>query len=718
MTKQQILQQVSEEQIIQRYLPDFNPRRTKNYRSPFSDKDDKPSLNFYREQNSWRFKSHNTGHQGDVFQFVADLKNLDCKKQFTSVLETITQDLSLNGFDINHQAPLKPNTPKRTADKKTLNIIYENGYTKAFLDYFHQFKISVDELVRFNVRQVKMHEFVSNAGKKLRFDYGKSGQIVACYLVNERIKLYLPFIQDLQEKAFGYKDQTANDIFGFEQAKNKVAELNSKLPFLIVAAGEKDCLALNANGFDAISFQSENTIPISANLKEVALLSDTIYIAYDNDEAGKKAAEKLAKESGWSLLTIPSAFKDIAEFFKANTAEDFKPMVTVAAKPAEPVAPEEPPPGFTIFHAVEQYLDRHYNLRFNTIKLELEISPRNENNFEPLNENDLFVEMNKRGVRIGMDKLITILKSSYVPKFNPLRHYFESLPPWDEETDHLAQLSNHLHCTDQAELSIQFQKWMVRAVRCALEPSYYNKQALILVHSEQNSGKTSFCRFLCPPALQDYIAENISDDKDSRIALAKNFLINLDELSSLAKHEINSLKSLFSKDIINERLPYDRKNSIIHRVSSFIGSTNMAEFLTDETGSVRWLCFEIKGIDWKYRQNIQIDQCWAMAYSLFREGIDCDMSRDEIECNEKRNSKFQQRTAESEIIPEYLLPGSENDQGSVFLNATQIMVYIQIWAPTLRINKINIGRAMAANGFLRTKDTSHDRYGYWVLKRK
>jgi predicted P-loop ATPase len=199
---------------------------------------------------------------------------------------------------------------------------------------------------------------------------------------------------------------------------------------------------------------------------------------------------------------------------------------------------------------------------------------------------------------------------------------------------------------------------MVRSVRCALEPSYYNKQAFILVHSAQNSGKTSFCRFICPPALQEYIAENISDDKDSRIALAKNFIINLDELSSLAKHEINSLKSLFSKDIINERLHYDRKNSIIHRVASFIGSTNMAEFLTDETGSVRWLCFEIKGIDWNYRQNVQIDQCWAMAYRLFKEGIDCDMSRDEIDRNEKRKRKFQQRTDEAEIIPEYLLPGS------------------------------------------------------------
>ena len=96
-------------------------------------------------------------------------------------------------------------------------------------------------------------------------------------------------------------------------------------------------------------------------------------------------------------------------------------------------------------------------------------------------------------------------------------------------------------------------------------------------------------------------------DKDARILLCKNFLINLDELSSLAKKEINTLKSYFSKDQINERLPYDRKNTILPRISSFIGSTNRDTFLDDETGSVRWLCFQITGINWNYRQEINID---------------------------------------------------------------------------------------------------------------
>ena len=261
----------------------------------------------------------------------------------------------------------------------------------------------------------------------------------------------------------------------------------------------------------------------------------------------------------------------------------------------------------------------------------------------------------------------------------------------------------------------QFTKWIVRSLKCALIEGYYNKQAFIIVHSKQNSGKTTFCRFLCPPALQNYLAENISDDKDSKIAIAKNFLINLDELSSLAKHEINSLKALFSKDIINERLPYDRKNSIIHRVASFIGSTNMAEFLTDETGSVRWLCFEIKKIDWNYKNVIDINLVWAQAYELFLAGYDCEMSVDDIYKNEMRNSKFQQLSAEAEMIPNYFSPSTEGI--GVFSTSTDILLYLSTFT-NIRLNKIMVGKAMPICGFKRVKDPISDRYGYYVNKLK
>lgn len=705
MTKLQLLEKVSEEEIVKFYLPEFQPGAGKNYKSPFGAKDDKPSLSFYKGKKGINFKSHNTGHQGDVFQFVADIKNIDCKANFASLIDSIAQDFSLNGF-------AEKEIPKQT-------ISFEKAPSVTMLKYFEQFKIDLETLIKFNVQQVKFHSFISKSGKLCKFDYRKLNKLAICYTVNSRIKLYFPKIEGIQEKTFGFKNQNTSDIFGFTQL--------DKCENLFITAGEKDCLALNANGLTGVSFQSENTMPSAKQIDILRSKAKNIFLIYDNDEAGKSASEKICKTFSLTNISLPVGIKDVAEFFKIYDSANFEDLISLEKFWVEKKsvtkdiskAPDEEheEEAWTIFHQAEKYLSQHYDIRFNSISLEHEISVKNENKFSGLNENDLFVEINKRGIKLGMDKLIAILKSNYVAKYNPFKNYFANLPAWDEKRDYIGELASYLHCDEAEELLEQFTKWIIRVVKCSLEEGYYNKQAFILVHSKQNSGKTTFCRFLCPPALRDYQAENISDDKDSKIAIAKNFLINLDELSSLAKHEINSLKSLFSKDIINERLPYDRKNSIIHRVASFLGSTNLAEFLTDETGSVRWLCFEIKKIDWNYKQNIDINKVWAQAFDLYKDGFECEMNVDDISKNEIRNSKFQQLSQEAEMIPNFLLTAEEKDGRATFCSSTDILIYLSSFT-SIRLNKVAIGRAMPVCGFKRVKNSLIDRYGYWVIKLK
>lgn len=708
MTKLQLLNQVSEADIFTKYIAGFNPSSRKNYQSPFGDKDEKPSLSVYKANGQLKFKSHNSGHQGDVFQFVADINNIDAKKDFSKVIEIIAKDFSLNGF--------------QESKLKNMHISYVKAYTKEFISYFTAYKINEETLKRYNINQVKFHEFISSGGKHCKFDYIALKQLVICYDINGKIKIYLPELKGKQKKSFPFKDQTTADIFGLAQLKEAFPSGKLDGP-LWLCAGEKDCLALNANGFNAIALQSETTIPTQEQIKLINDHTGEVRIIYDNDKPGKEASHRLSALTGWKSFSVPEDFKDVADFFKEKSATDFKavPMATLPGSVAKENSPdqelEEQKEIWTIFHEAEKFLARNFDLRFNTIKLELEIKRKTENDFRPLNENSLFVEMNKAGVKVGMDKLISILKSDFIEKYNPFIEYFSKLPKWDGKTDYLGELCSFISTTDDLSFGIQFTKWMMRAVKCATVEGYYNKQAFILIHNKQNSGKTTFCRFICPPALSEYFAENISDDKDSRIAIAKNFIINLDELSSLAKHEINSLKALFSKDIINERLPYDRKTSIIHRVTSFIGSTNMHEFLTDETGSVRWLCFEIKNIDWKYAKSVDINKCWAQAVGMIKEHLPCDMNKDEIEENEKRNSKFQQRSTEAELIPNYLKPALEKDMNATFMTASDILHYMSGFT-ILRLNKISIGRAMPLCGFQRAKESGSDRYGYWAIKLK
>ena len=57
------------------------------------------------------------------------------------------------------------------------------------------------------------------------------------------------------------------------------------------------------------------------------------------------------------------------------------------------------------------------------------------------------------------------------------------------------------------------------------------------------------------------------------------------------------------------------------RRANFIGSTNKDEFLTDETGSVRFVCIElIDKLNFSYKTEMKIDDVWRQAYSLYKNG--------------------------------------------------------------------------------------------------
>lgn len=377
--------------------------------------------------------------------------------------------------------------------------------------------------------------------------------------------------------------------------------------------------------------------------------------------------------------------------------------------------------GNTIFHITEDYLSENYEFRFNEITIDIELTNKNENDWKPLNEHALFVELKKTGINIPMNSLISILKSDFPVKFNPIRDYFNNLPKWDKKTDYISEFLNYIQLADENEREVfnhSFKKWTVRTVKCATIPAYFNKQAFILSDdgNAQNIGKSSWCRYLCPPQLSKFIAEDISNDKDARILLCKNFLINLDELAVLSKREINHLKAFFSKEQINERLPYDKKNSIIDRVASFIGSTNKSTFLQDETGSVRWIVFSVRNVDWSYKTDFDIDNLWIQAHALSKDTNFNEVfnPQDVIE-NEKRNEKYTIMSPERELINKFFkIPKNTTGTNVTFLTATEVLVSIKAQSSLQGLYSVGVGKALKAIGFERVKHAGV--YGYFVEK--
>lgn len=367
----------------------------------------------------------------------------------------------------------------------------------------------------------------------------------------------------------------------------------------------------------------------------------------------------------------------------------------------------------TVFDKVINYLNQKYQVRYNEIALEFEIRTKNED-WDELNINSLFIELIQSGVNVTLNKLEILLKSHLIEKYNPIQNYFENLQKWDGE-NHIQKFSGFVKTTDDQSFIKYFEKWLTRAVLCSLKKGYVNKQCLVLFNTKQNSGKTSFLRFLIPTELEKYYTEDIGIDKDGLISLCKSLIINIDELSVMSKIDVNTLKSFISKNTINARLPYDRKSSLMHRTASFCGSTNRSDFLTDETGSVRWQIFEVLEIDFNYSKEININQVWAQAYfnAFERKNYNPELTAEDILENEKRNEKFKQVSLEQEIILSHF---EKSENKNDFLTATDIMLVMNN-ALGVRLNIVKIGKALTNLKYDRIKHSKRQVYGY-LIKRK
>ncbi|AZI39965.1 virulence-associated E family protein [Elizabethkingia anophelis] len=367
----------------------------------------------------------------------------------------------------------------------------------------------------------------------------------------------------------------------------------------------------------------------------------------------------------------------------------------------------------TIFDRIRKYLAKKYQLRFNEIALEFEIKTEN-GDWTELNLNSLYIELTQAGINIAFNKLEILMRSHLITVFNPFQNYFQNLEKWDGE-NHIQRLTSFVKTTDAEPFQIHFEKWLTRSVLCALKKGYINKQCFVFYNTKQNSGKTSFLRFLIPPSLEKYYTEDIGVDKDGLIALCKNFIINIDELSVMSKTDVNILKAFISKNTVNARLPYDRKSSLMYRTSSFCGSTNRSDFLTDETGSVRWIIFEVLEIDFGYSKKININQVWAQAYhnAFERKNYNPELTAEDLVENEKRNEKFKQITLEQEILISHF---EKSENKNDFLTATEIMLAMSN-ALGVRMNNVKIGKALTALNFERIKHSKKQVYGY-LIKRK
>ena len=752
INKEKILEKVGgEEYLIRHLVPSFNTKiRNKNYKSIFSDKDDKPSMSIYQDKGTWKFKSFNTGHQGDAFRMWADYYGLDCKSQFPELLELINREMCL-GLDsdlkdigiVTQIIPEKKES-KQSLPSQTLNIQYITNPDLEIAQwqkqYWAQFGISEDILNHFNVKQVGYLSYISHGGRHFSFHYQTKNKVVTAYDIGGKVKVYLPaiaasFIKNDnfygQKKSFPYKNQTKEDVFGLQQLAA------GQLDYILLTAGEKDCMVAYAKGFkNVISLQSENQRPTIQQIKILREKTAVLLSCYDNDKAGRISAKKLEVDFGIVALTLLEDVKDIAEYFQEYKSTDFNSILDEGiARGKEINIPEILPDqeerkiSTTARGKIEAHFDKKFEFRYNEIMQEREMRVRKTGmKWDKVNVNELRSHLDRHGISCSLDLISCILKSFFVRHFNPVKDFFRGLKEEElpDDTDYIYLLASYVVLKTNTPKLFNLwynhlKKWMIRAVRCVLEDDYANKHGLIFCSPKENIGKSYFCEFLCPEELLKYYNSNpiISNDKDTQKNLINNFLIILDELHQVKGNNAHLLKAWFSQRWVKVRFAYQEDDTLAPRIASFLGSTNDPNFLRSDMGYSRWIPVEIDATQFfGEKESIVRNRAWIQAVKIYFENpTDGDLTKEELEELAAQSENFKESSPEKELIQEYFAP-SNKEEGE-FMTTTYILRDLQtIVGNTIRLTTRMIGISLRELGFERyvRRIDKVPSYGYWVIK--
>ena len=370
---------------------------------------------------------------------------------------------------------------------------------------------------------------------------------------------------------------------------------------------------------------------------------------------------------------------------------------------------------------IEHYLDDHVLLRHNVVTGKTEYRWPEGPDYVPLSdrvENTLWKNMmQEKPVRI--QDMQRVMDSDYVADYHPFRFYLEHLPRWDGKSNYLLELSASVLVKGDVQEQLRFAdyltRWMVGMVAGWVDDSVVNNVILVLI-GEQGAYKTTWFQYLLPPELRQYFFTKTNSGvmtKDDKLVMAEYGLICCEELDSMRPAELNQLKAAVTMNNINERAPYARHHENRKHVASFCGTGNNPHFLSDPTGSRRWLPFEVETILSPREDPFCYEGIYSQAYALYQEGFRYWFTQADIINLTAHNRQFETPRLEAELVEVYFRRPADYEQGEFMPVARAMQI---IGGNTVqKLSPILLGRAFMDQGFQQVR-RSHVR-GYIVVQR-
>lgn len=360
---------------------------------------------------------------------------------------------------------------------------------------------------------------------------------------------------------------------------------------------------------------------------------------------------------------------------------------------------------------MEEYLNKHFTFRYNLITEQTEYRLRNApaDSYEALDKrttNTLFIHLEKNEIDCTEHALLRYLHSSYIPPYHPFQLYLEQLPQWDQQ-DRLTDLASRV--STDAYWIHSFHRWMLAltAQWLGIDNHHANSTAPLLISVEQGMMKSSFCQSLMPKPLSAYYTDQMDINQNyQERKLAVMGLINLDEFDRLSPRHMAQLKNLMQLSALNLKKAYKQNFQKLPRITSFIGTSNRTDLLTDPTGSRRFICVEVKqAIDCTH---INHNQIYAQLLHELNEGERYWFNHEEEAQIQQHNAAFYRATPEEELFRAHFRAPGDEEEGEL-LSLDEIFSTLQSHHKGLmrNLNLNRFGSAIVASGI----DRIHTRYG-------
>lgn len=225
---------------------------------------------------------------------------------------------------------------------------------------------------------------------------------------------------------------------------------------------------------------------------------------------------------------------------------------------------------------------------------------------------------------------------------HPIREYLSALR-WDgtERLDTL--IINYIGAEDNELNRAMTRKMFTAAAKRVFEPGCKFDYCLILSGGE-GIGKSTFLKIMGGDWFSDSIVT--TEGKEGMESLRQAWLIELAELASIKRSDVEQTKNFLSKQEDCYRAAYGKRTNHYPRQCVFFGTTNEITFLKGDTGNRRFWVIpvdaELRAIDGDLFKRLKDDrdQLWAEAVYRYKHGEQLYLDKDEEKMARERQQDY------------------------------------------------------------------------------